>query len=222
MAHLIKELRMTTHPHHTLGDAMYHDGAESQRLQGNPIDVESDRFSHSAASLTDALAAELAPGTTRLSTAVTAIGTSGDGAVVQYTGGVVACKHVVLAVPPALVMHAIKFDPPLPEKVSAVAARTPVWMGAIAKAVVVYDKPFWRRQGLAGAAMSRTGPLLEVHDMSGPGGEPAALFGFARVPRGAAPPTKQAVKKQMVEIFGAEAGAPREVVVQDWLSLIHI
>ena len=220
VASLVKELNISTHPHYIEGDAMYHvKGANqgsnaSERLSGNPIDVRSSRFTHSAASLTDALAADLAPGTLHLNTAVRSITSSGEGAMVEFEGGSLSAQHVVLALPPALVMHAIEFDPPLPDAVVAVARRTPVWMGHVAKAVVVYDAPFWRSSGLAGSAVSHSGPLQEIHDMSGPDGSPAALFGFAT----ARDLSKDAVREQMVEIFGPQAGDPKEIVVQNWGS----
>lgn len=189
-------------------------GNTSERLSGNPIGVKSSRFTHSAASLTDALAAELAPGALHLNTAVRLITTSGEGAMVEFEGGSVAAQHVVLALPPALVMHAIDFDPPLPDGVATVARRTPVWMGDVAKAVVVYDTPFWRGSGLSGSAVSHSGPLWEIHDISGPDGSPAALFGFAT----AQDLTEAAVRDQMVEIFGPQAGDPKEIVLQNWGS----
>jgi monoamine oxidase len=216
---LIKELNIATHAHHTQGDAMYHTKPTSQRLQGNRIDVPSGRFSHSAASLTAALVAMM-PDNVRvhLSRPVRSISISSEEghAVVEYEGGAIEGGFVVLALPPVLAMHAMKFDPPLPKQVATVAARTSVWMGAIAKVVCVYNEPFWRRNGLAGAAVSHTGPLRQIHDMSGPDGKPAAIFGFAPVGQRGEAPTEAQVKAQLSQIFGPEAGRPREIIVQNW------
>lgn len=216
MEALIKELKVPIHPQHIHGDAMYHTKTSLQRLSGNPIDVPSGRFTNSAASLTDALAALLPNESLLLNSPVRTIRTSNDGAVVEYEGGVIDTKQVVLALPPALVAHAIAIEPKLPQQVVGLAAMTPVWMGRIAKAVIVYDTPFWRKSGLAGSANSQIGPLREIHDMSGPDGAPAALFGFAQVDVDTPPPSEAQVKQQMVDIFGIEAAAPCEVVVQDW------
>jgi monoamine oxidase len=97
-----------------------------------------------------------------------------------------------------------------------VATRTSVWMGAVAKVVIVYDKPFWREEGLSGAAVTHAGPMREIHDMSGPEGTPAALLGFAPVGSRNPAPTEEQVRVQMREIFGPSALEPVEIVVQDW------
>ena len=84
------------------------------------------------------------------------------------------------------------------------------------KVVAEYATPFWREHGLAGAAISYTGPLRELHDLSGPGGQSAALFGFA-MPMAEAL-AHDAIISQLVELFGGEARSPRAVHVQDWRS----
>ncbi|MEU0390693.1 flavin monoamine oxidase family protein [Streptomyces chartreusis] len=88
-------------------------------------------------------------------------------------------------------------------------------MGAVAKVVAHYSTAFWREDGLAGAAFSRTGPLQEIHDMSGPGGEPAALLGFAHA-RTVRPGFEQAVTAQLARLFGPATATPEALYVQDW------
>ncbi len=44
------------------------------------------------------------------------------------------------------------------------------------------SRPFWREKGLSGDAMSRYGPLVEVHDATDPKTGLGALFGFVGVP----------------------------------------
>jgi len=89
-------------------------------------------------------------------------------------------------------------------------------MGAIAKVVAVYDTAFWRADGLAGAAISHIGPMREIHDMSGPDGSPAALFGFAPGTIDQPTATADACLAQLVELFGPRAAEPLELVVHDW------
>lgn len=217
---LVQELGTATHPHYIHGDALYHDKPSSQRIRGNPIDVESSRFTNSAASLTEALANQLPPESLHLSSPVRSIQITDTNAQVEYQGDggthSVSAQHIVLALPPALAAHHITFDPPLPDNVASVARQTSVWMGSIAKVVVVYDKPFWREQGLAGAAMSHLGPVREFHDISGPTGSPAAIFGFAPVAQGSKAPTESQVVAQMQELLGREGGTPKEVIIKDW------
>lgn len=215
VAALIDELRIATHPHYLAGDALFHLPGKVQRIDGNPIDVVSGRFSDGAASLATELAAQLGD-TVSLDTAVHEVQHSTTGVEVGHAHGVLSCRHVVLALPPALAVHGIAFRPSLPERLHQLAKATPVWMGNVAKAVVVYPDAFWRRHGLSGAAISHVGPLRELHDMSGADGRPAALFGFAPLELRGVTPTRHDIVRQLVEMFGPEAAAPIEVVVKDW------
>ncbi|MFI0088420.1 flavin monoamine oxidase family protein [Streptomyces bobili] len=205
-------------PQHTAGDALYQDAGGVQRLAGNPIDARSNRFSTSAASLTDALAAALPSGTLNLGTPITAIRTTPSGLAVHTPESVIQAEHVVLAMPPALALARIDFDGRLPADLVHLAEQTPVWMGAVVKMVAEYPDAFWRRDGLAGAVFSRTGPLQEIHDMSGPGGQPAALFGFAHAStaRSAIPSLRTAVTGQLTKLFGPQGAQPLALHVQDW------
>ncbi|SMX42311.1 hypothetical protein [Octadecabacter ascidiaceicola] len=58
----------------------------------------------------------------------------------------------------------------------------PTWMAGQAKAVAIYNAPFWREDALSGDAMSRHVPTVEIHDESPSKGEPYALFRFIGVP----------------------------------------
>ena len=134
-------------------------------------------------------------------------------------------RHVLLALPPALAVHKIRFDPPLGKPLSAVASRTPVWMGAMVKGVAEWPQgAFWKQHGFAGSgydASGTTGPLGELHDMSGPTGKPTtgAIFGFGS-PGDFEQVTEDDVKSQMRKLFGAVPGYtdPTSVYVQDWRS----
>ena len=178
VAALIDELDISVHAQHLAGDAMYHLPGGAQRIDGNPIDVVSGRFSHGAAALAERLAGRLGDAVW-LRTPVIEIDHRGRELQISHAHGSLLARHAVLALPPSLAIHHITMRPALPDQLHALALATPVWMGTMAKAVVVYPEPFWRRQGLAGAAISHVGPLRELHDMSGPDGVPAALFGFA-------------------------------------------
>ena len=215
IAALVDELGIATHEQYLAGDAMYQAGSRVQRIAGNPIDVTSGRFTDGAGSLADALAARLA-GIVSLSMPVHALEQHDDRLQVHHRLGVVTARHVVLALPPALAVHRIEFRPGLPVDIVHLAQRTPVWMGNVTKIVATYPEPFWRHHGLAGAAISHTGPIRELHDMSGPNGRPAALFGFAPLGPLDAAPTEGQVIDQLVELFGPDASSPTEVVIADW------
>ncbi|MEM7586215.1 MAG: FAD-dependent oxidoreductase [Acidobacteriota bacterium] len=214
---LIQELALSTHPQHLAGDAMYHAHEGAARIQGNPVDVPAGRFSAGAEALARAVAAQLPEDGIRLACPVAKIRLAGDRIEAHTDAGVFAGEHLVLALPPALAVARITFSPELPKQLAGLAAQTPVWMGNITKVVARYAEPFWRKQGLAGSAISHLGPMREIHDMSGPGGEPAALFGFAAAgPPGPDRITREAMLAQFGMLFGPQAAEPVELHLQDW------
>jgi monoamine oxidase len=208
-----------TFPQHLAGDTLLQESAGTRRLRGNLIDAPSLRFAAGAQGLAATLAAGLPAEALRLGAAVTAIRPyglrSGGGLAVETSTGTLRAEHVVLALPPALAMERIDFGTALPADLVRLARATPVWMGAVTKVVARYPVAFWRNEGLAGAAFSRTGPLQEIHDMSGPGGRPAALFGFTHA-RAVGPGFEKAVTGQLAQLFGSAAAFPEALYVQDW------
>ncbi|CAM5291909.1 MULTISPECIES: flavin monoamine oxidase family protein [Streptomyces] len=203
---------------HLAGDTMLQETTGIRRLTGNLIDAPSRRFAAGAQSIPASLAAALPTGSLRLDTPVTGIRPTRPGGLAVLTPArPFHAAHVVLAVPPALALERIDFGDALPAELVRLARATPVWMGAAVKVVAHYPDAFWRQEGLAGAAFSRTGPLQEIHDMSGPGGGPAALFGFAHA-RTVRPGFQQAVCAQLAQLFGPAADSPTALHVQDWSS----
>jgi monoamine oxidase len=99
-------------------------------------------------------------------------------------------------------------------------------MSTHAKAVALYDRPFWRESGLSGRIASQIGPLVEAHDHSGIDGSPAGIFGFVGWPpdiRQKDPDRlKHAILAQLSECFGPAAAHPNELIVQDWASNTQI
>lgn len=213
---LIATASIPTFGQHIAGDAVFHAAEGSRPMDGNPVDVPSGRVVGGMARLADALYQSLPAGTVRLANPVARIALVGDRVEVHSTTATVTADHVVIALPPALGMHAIAFTPALSDRLTSLARATPVWMGAVTKVVARYDRPFWRDQRLAGSGFSYVGPLREVHDMSGTEGSPAALFGFATVPPGAPTVSYAAVVAQLTAMFGPSAAEPVEVIIQDW------
>ena len=205
-------LGIAVFPQHIAGDAMIDERDAVHRYPGNPIDGPAHRFARGAASLTHALAGQLPERAVLVGQPVLEIS---DDLGVMTADGTWQPRHVVIVVPPAVAIRTIRLPQSLPTSLMAVALRTPVWMGDTIKVVAMYDEPFWRTDGLAGAAISRVGPLHEMHDLSGPDGSPAAIFGFARAsqPDGL---DQADVRAQLARIFGPRAGVPRELQIQDW------
>ena len=216
VAELAARLGINTFEQHLAGDMLVQDATGVRRLPGNLIDAPACRFTPGAEALARALAAELPADVVRLGSPVTAIRPGATGGLdVRTPGAVLHAEHVVVAVPPALALARIDFGSQLSPELVNLARATPVWMGAVAKVVARYRAAFWRDAGLAGAAVSRTGPLQELHDMSGPDGRPAALFGFAAA-QAVGPGVEQAVTAQLTQLFGPDAAEPEALHIQDW------
>jgi len=215
---LMEELGVSTFPHDEEGTTVYETPRELYRHPALFAGRPPLRVVGGTSTLAEGLSRQLAEGTVRLKAPVTAVihEEAGWFRIETKAGDEFLARHVVLALPPALAVAHIRFEPSLPADLARLAASTPVWMGNVIKTVVVYDRRFWKEGGFSGAAMSQLGPLQEIHDLSGPGGEPATLFGFSNGQLGAPAPTEAAVLQQLERLFGAEAARPLEVIVQDW------
>lgn len=169
--------------------------------------------------LTQALAARVPDSRKRLNAPVVAL--------MKGAGGVTATLHngekleagqVVLALPPRIAAQ-ITYAPGLPDAAVKALQGIPTWMAGQAKAVAVYDTPFWRHAGLSGDAMSRSGPMVEVHDASPENGGPYALFGFIGTPplhRAEEDALRRDVIAQLTRLFGQEASTPLTLYIKDW------
>ncbi|MFK8024577.1 MAG: flavin monoamine oxidase family protein [Ilumatobacter sp.] len=214
---LVSELGVEVHEQHLAGNARYHAPGGTQDIDGNPLDVPSFRFSRGADALARAVARELPEGIVRLNSAVFSVELDGSLAVVSGPAVSLAARHVVLALPPALAVHSIRFEPELDDELVGLAEATPVWMGGVTKVVARYADAFWRRNGWSGSAVSHVGPMRELHDMSGPDGVPAAIFGFVPAVRsGELTVEHDAVVAQLVELFGPEASSSESIEIRDW------
>ena len=211
---LVNELDLDVFEQHLAGDMMYETPAGVQRIDGNQLDVQSGRFGQGAQSLAETLARCLPDGVAHLNEPVRSIRSVADGIDVTCDRSLWSAAHVILAVPPATAVASISIEH-LEAEVEAVAAATPVWMGASVKVVASYSHPFWRDAGLAGSGFSHVGPIREIHDMSGPGGTPAALFGFAQ-PNGGASLDRETVLGQLTRLFGPLAATPQSLWIHDW------
>ena len=219
VAALVAELDVEIHEQWLEGDALHLDATGVQRLRGNPLDVPSFRFSHGAADLATRLADALPKASVHTGICVRRIHREVDGVRVELDGdreGLLA-DAVVIALPPSLALSSGLIDAAsLEPSVVATARRTPVWMGAMTKAVAVFATPFWREAGLSGSAYCPKSPMQELHDMSGPGGQPASVFGFRSSQPGHPKLTEHAVVEQLSALFGAQAAHPLHIEVCDW------
>ncbi|MFL5891257.1 MAG: flavin monoamine oxidase family protein [Solirubrobacterales bacterium] len=140
-------------------------------------------------------------------------------AVVHSARRDVRAKRVIVAVPPTLAGR-IHYQPELPTGRDQLTQRMP--QGTLIKVAAVYDKPFWREDGLNGTALSLNGPVNATFDDSPPDGRPGVVFGFvgggaARgFTRMTAAARRAAVIRNFKQFFGPKAGRPREYFETNW------
>ena len=192
-----------------------------QRGRGFASMLGSWRLKGGLSCLVDHLAAALPAERTRLNAKVLSITRQPAGMTATLASGEeIAADQIVLALPPRLAGQ-IKFSPALPDAAARTLSGIATWMAGQAKAIAVYDRPFWRDAGLSGDAMSRRGPMVEVHDASPAEGGPYALFGFIGVPPQARE-DEQALRQQVLvqfgRLFGPTAAEPRKLYLKDWAS----
>ena len=175
--------------------------------------------------LVDALARDIPDHLITLNNRVVAVKRDGDAMLssVDHVGGkaqkIIRSKNVVLALPPRLVAEDIDLGEVVPRAKIELMAAIPTWMAGHAKLIAVYERPFWREEGFSGDAMSRRGPLMEIHDASPDKGGPYALFGFVGVPaeaRNDASKLRNACVQQLARLFGPKAGEPIDLILKDW------
>lgn len=228
---LIKELGLTAFLQYADGELSFEDErGQVMRGQGYASMAGSFRLHGGLATLVDSLYEQLNPEQLSLNLRVTDIQrltTQSSKNTIFVTGidahnniQTINCNRVVLALPPRVAAERIQFSPALPTKVISAMAEIATWMAGQAKIIAVYEHPFWRKAGLSGDAMSRRGPMVEIHDASPAQGGPYGLFGFVGVPANVRQQDvnqlRQAAIDQLGRLFGPDALNPIELILQDW------
>ncbi len=217
MTNLVEEADLSAFAQHTAGDMVVQQApGPAQRLDGNQFATPAGRLARGMQSVPETLASLLDNDVVHLEHIVSAISVVDGRVQVTANGQEVTADHVIVAIPPALAASAIDFDDQLPEPIAGLARATPVWMGSTVKVVATFEHAFWRDEGLAGAAFSYVGPMREIHDMSGPDGRPAALFGFCSLGIGDPAPTEADVQAQLLDLYGPDAAEPLAIHIMDW------
>jgi len=214
---LLRELGVETFPHHRDGLDLYDDGRALQRGRLPGSHVKERRLRGGAQSVTLALAervrdVHLEQPARRVT--IERAQTGEPSLRVDTDQGQRRARHVIAALPPALLAQRVQLPEVAPDRL-ALLRRTPTWMADIAKVVAEYPERFWREDGLSGRAASALGPMMELHDLSGPDGHPPALFGFA--PRQLATAGwRERLVPQLVKLFGPRAASPSALHTKAW------
>lgn len=181
-------------------------GAQESRVVGGTHQI-SERM---AAELGDAV---------RLGCIVRTIRQDTESVVVEYEGGSVRARRVIVAVPQTLAGR-IRYTPPLPSLRDGLTQQMPA--GAVIKFQIGYAEPFWRSRGLRGNVLSLDHRFSVVLDNSPSDASCGVLVGFleGKHAREAAALTSEErrdiVVADLVDYFGPQAAEPFDVVEQDW------
>ncbi|MFD1928259.1 flavin monoamine oxidase family protein [Sporosarcina siberiensis] len=226
---LVNELDLNVFEQYTKGAILFRqveNGPIERHVLPEGANPKSVRLGGGMTSLAEAIAAKLPIGTVELSSRVTEISIDEKGKTIVQVNlpdgqkKRIRTKAVILALPPRIVAQYISFTPALPLNLKMSLEEKSTWMGGQAKVIAVYDRPFWREDGLSGQAISRVDILQEIHDASVEEGS-GALFGFF----GISSKRRQEIGEekilelvidQLVRFFGPLAAKPISLLYKDW------
>ena len=195
-----------------------HSGGSFQRLIDTAGGAQQDRFVGGSALIAERLAEALGS-MVRLEAPVSRIEVSGDNVTASTTAGQFQGRRVIVTAPPLLAGR-IEYEPALPPRREQLTQRTP--MGSVIKCQVVYDEPFWRRDGLSGQATGDGEGSRVVFDNSPPDGSPGVLLAFLegdearRLGREPLDVRRQAVLDSLARYFGPRAAKAERYLERDW------
>ncbi|WP_194421703.1 flavin monoamine oxidase family protein [Microbacterium abyssi] len=144
-----------------------------------------------------------------------------DGVTATTDEMTVTARFAILAHAPVLYSR-ISFVPPMPRRQHQLHQH--LSMGFVIKVHAVYDRPFWREQGLSGTAFSPYELSHEAYDNTNHGDERGTLVGFVS-DRNAddlftltAEERKQRILESLSHYYGPEAMNPVVYYESDWGS----
>ena len=144
---------------------------------------------------------------------------SDRGVEIEAEGARVKARTAIVAVPPNLT-NAINFDPVLPAwrlRMSQALSQ-----GSINKILAVYERPFWREDGLSGQGFAPYELVRELYDNSPPSASAGVLCTFLagenaeRVGRLSADERRTDVLEGMAKYVGPAALEPVDFIETDW------
>ncbi|MBB1027676.1 monoamine oxidase, partial [Dietzia sp. DQ11-38-2] len=145
------------------------------------------------------------------------------GVTVTTDAGAFHGDQVIVSVPPHLAAE-IEWSPTLPAHQDALFRR--MTFGTLMKCEAVYERPFWREDGLSGQGVFRGDghPVCSMFDNTPPSGSPGILMGFvggAGWRRWAPRSARQrggAVLQSFARVVGPAALAPVGYFEKDWTA----
>ncbi|HVU74887.1 MAG TPA: FAD-dependent oxidoreductase [Mycobacteriales bacterium] len=191
----------------------------SLQLYGHAGTAQDARFVGGAQAVPDALAATLG-GRVRLGAPVRRIEHAAAGVAVHADGDVVVtARRAIVALPPALAGR-LTYAPALPGLRDQLTQRMP--MGSVIKCHVVWDRPWWRDEGLSGCGVGDSGAVRAFFDDSPPDASAGIIVAFitadeARV-WGERPPEERRARvlDELVTHFGEQVRTATGYVDTAW------
>jgi putrescine oxidase len=146
---------------------------------------------------------------------------SEEGVTATTDSQTVRARYAILAHAPIL-YNRIQFVPPLPRRQHQLHQH--LSMGFVIKVHAVYDRPFWREQGLSGTAFSPYELSHEAYDNTNHGDERGTLVGFVSDRNAddlftlSAEERKERILESLSHYYGPEAKNPVVYYESDWGS----
>ena len=156
-----------------------------------------------------------------LDEAAQAVDWSDDLVAVQTDKASYTARSLIVAIPPTL-LDRITFTPQLPQPKQALHAK--LAMGSAIKFWVVFETPFWRRQGFNGTIVRDDCACSPCMDVTPPGQEKGVIAGFFDGDHALnhgdmdSLDRRRLVLDMLAEHFGEEALSPLDYVDIDWTA----
>jgi monoamine oxidase len=191
-----------------------------ERLINTRGGAQAERFVEGAQMISIRLAKHIGSDRVLLGNPVYKIEQHRHGVTVVAEHVTVRAKYVIVAIPPTLAGR-IEYDPLMPSQRDGFTQRNP--QGALIKVEAFFERPWWRDNGLTGAAVSTLGPAKTTFDVSPEDGKIGGLLGFvggdeARKYSGHPAALKRAVLSNFSLFFneGKPIPKPTSMHVMDW------
>lgn len=213
---LARELNINTMEQYENGDSLIDTGHGVQRRSIPGIHAGMSRLRGGTGSLCRAMFNELTTQhrdtvSIRLQTPVKSLVYNTDKTITVHLHdeSTLSADYVVLALPPKLAVTKIQMTPALSPSVTNKLRECVTWMASTCKAVLVYERAWWKDLRLSGFAVSRRSRVQEWHDASSETCNALFVFCLAGV-------KKQEVIDGTVQVFGEAARNPIAVHIVDW------
>lgn len=229
-ARWLARLGLKTFAQYEAGDAVIQ-LSKDQPVMRRPVPGQHGirRIVGGAGAIIERLVSTLPEGSIRLAAPVTRISMLDHLVEIFFAGerpGRLRGRHVVLATPLRIAAGSIEFTPALDGFLLEQMASAPTWMASQAKAVAVFDRPFWREDSLSGRIASQIGPLIEAHDHCRHDATVHAIFGFVGWPADMRKTHRAKlqglIRRQLVHCLGTATKDPVRIHVEDWADDEHI